>query len=151
MKRKTRRLLSAMLVLCMAATMFCVNVPQAQAAAKYKKSVTKTFTLPAYTQYQIFVEVQPSKSGDNGVKATVTSKAKKAADRAAWVATQSEEKQIDSKHKKVSVVGYSNGGEMCLYLTNGSGKKQKCTVKFSGLNGAKVKYLRYEDAGEGVG
>lgn len=151
MKRKTKRLLSALLVLSMAFTMLFVNVPQAQAAAKYKKSVTKTFTLPAYTQYQIYVGVKAGKSGETPVKVTVTSKAKKAADRAAWVAVSGDEKQIDSKHKKVSVLGYSSGGELCLYLTNGTGKKQKCTVTFSGQNGAKVKYLRFEDAGEGVG
>lgn len=155
MKQKTKRIASVLLVLCMAITMFCVNVPQAQAASSYKKSVTKTFTLPPFTQYQIWIDVKPSENNVSGVTAKITSKAKKAEDRMALAALGSGngEKYIDADHKSVKLYASVSGlgGKLCLYLTNGSEKKHKITVKFTGANGTKVRYDHKEDAGEGAG
>lgn len=153
MKQRTKRIASVLLVLCMVVSMLFANVPQALAAEKYKKSVTKTFTLPPYTQYGIWVELDEP----GFAKATVTSKAKKAKDRAALVAFGSGngEEYIDAEHKKVSLsAGTGDTDEnvqICLYLTNGSDKKVKYTVKFTGVDGRKVKYVRYDDNGEGAG
>lgn len=154
MKQKAKQITSALLALCIVVSMLFAYVPHAQAAS-YEKTVTKTFTIPADTQYQIWFNVKGKKGSK--VKATVTSNAKKSADRRALLSVSWEydtpEQYIDENHKSVSMnlTTQAKDEKICLYLTNGSSKKIKYTVKFSGKSGAKVKYSKYENAGEGAG
>lgn len=49
MKQKTKRIMSAMLVLCMTAALMISSVTEAQAASKYKKSISKTVKIQEET------------------------------------------------------------------------------------------------------
>lgn len=155
-KRMVKRLVSMAFVLCMAASIIFGSATEVQAKSKYQKSVTKTFKIPAYSQYQIWVEL--SKPGY--VKAQVTTQAKKKADCQALVALGSGngEKYITAKKKTVTLRAKTNSREhpkvkkICLYLTNGSSKAVKYKVKFSSeTKGAKVRYLYKDFGGGGAG
>lgn len=155
-KHRVKRLVSMVFVLCMAVGIIFGSVTEVQAKSKYQKSVTKTFKVPAYTQYQIWVEL--SKPGQ--IKAQVTTQAKKKADCQALVALGSGngEKYITAKKKTVTLYAKTNSKEhpkvkkICLYLTNGSEKAIKYKVKFSAVTkGAKVKYLSKDIGGGGAG
>lgn len=131
-----RKTISIILMLCMAAFVFCGTATDAHAASKYKKSFTKTVTVKPGKKCQITMDVKaPAK-----VEATATTTAKKQ-DIHSVLNLKGAQKE-GFQRKAVSVKKSVSKGKCTVTIGNAGSKAMKFKVKVSSVD--KKAVLQYK-------
>lgn len=120
-----RKTISIILMLCMAAFVFCGTATDSHAAAKYKKTITKTVTVKPGKKCVIKLDVKDSAK----VTVTATTKAKK---ENIHTILNLAGKQKEGFLKKTTGVSKNVTSRKCtIFVGNAKSKPVKYTIKIS--------------------
>ena len=145
MNKNFKKIISLMLVLCLATLTFVTPAVEAEAASKYSKSFTKKITLQPWEHCEVSIAVK--KKANVTVKVSTTSKYK---DLSGAVTFWEQYDHFAPNKKSITLKKSVSKGNQIIGITNYTDKKITYTVKVSAKS-AVVKYKKKEFFADGVG